>query len=92
MAINRAILSLVVCLSAATPALAQGDLLVGITWPDSLLVSFDPIQGVIVDTHLQLNPHERFRGLAYDRLHHRLYALARVSNNLYLIDPSRPGA
>ena len=88
---NRAILSLLVCLSAATPALAQGDLLIGITWPESLLVSFDPIQGEVVDTHLQLNPHERFRGLAYDRLHHRLYALAQSTNNLYLIDPSRPG-
>jgi hypothetical protein len=88
---SRAILSLLVCLSAATPALAQGDLLVGINWPESLLVSFDPVQGEVVDTHLQLNPHERFRALAYDRPHHRLYALAQSSNNLYVIDPSGPG-
>jgi len=88
---NRVIVPLLVCLCAATPAVAQSDLLLGITWPDSLLVTFDPAQGEIVETHLQLNPRERFRGLAYDRLHHRLYALAQVSNNLYLIDPSRPG-
>lgn len=91
MAKNRAIVSLLVCLWVATPAVAQSDLLLGITWPGSLLVTFDPVQGEILETHLQLNPHERFRGLAYDRLHHRLYALAQVSNNLYLIDPSRPG-
>ncbi len=91
MAKNQPILSLMACLWAATPAVAQSDLLVGITWQDSLLVTFDPAQGEIVETHLQLNPHERFRGLAYDRLHHRLYALAQASNNLYLIDPSRPG-
>jgi hypothetical protein len=61
--------------------------LIGITWSDSRLVSFDPYTGEITDTHAQLNQNEAFRGLAYDPNHNLLYALSQVENNLYSIDP-----
>jgi hypothetical protein len=69
------------------PAGAEDDVLLGIRWNDSLLVSFDPHTGVITDVHAQLDPNESFRGLAYDAHHNRLYALSQGNLNLYSIDP-----
>ena len=66
---------------------ANGEILLGITWEDSLLVSFDPNTGNIIEVHTQLNPNESFRGLVYDPNHNLLYALSQVALNLYLIDP-----
>ena len=63
------------------------EILVGITWADSRLVSFDPHSGVIKEKHAQLNPYEGFLGLAYDPNQNKLYALSQVENNLYSIDP-----
>lgn len=87
---KRAIVPLLALLSSISLAPAQEDLLIGITWPESQLVTFDPVQGRILETHLQLDPRRRFRGLAYDRTHHRLYALAQGTQDLYLIDPGTP--
>jgi hypothetical protein len=76
----------VVC-GAAPASYAEADLLLGITWGDSWLVSFDPWSGVITQWHTQLNPEEDFRGLTYDPGHRVLYACAQVSKNLYAINP-----
>jgi len=65
----------------------DGDNLIGITWNDSRLVSFDPDAGAVTEVHAQLNPYEGFLGLAYDPNHDKLYALSQVENNLYSIDP-----
>jgi hypothetical protein len=67
------------------PSLSQ-DTLVGVSWNDSTLLSFDPAAGAIVQRHLQLNPYEAFAALAYDPNHHRLFALAQSTQNLYAID------
>lgn len=69
------------------PDCADGDILLGITWTDSLLVSFDPYAGTITEVHTQLNPNDSFRGLAYDSNRNMLYALSQVNFNLYAIDP-----
>ena len=74
------ILALASCLAAAAE-----DTLLGVGYR-SVLVSFDPHAGVTLEQHLQLNPHEIFGWLAYDPSHHRLYALARNTENLYWID------
>src|SRR2546426_12535617 len=55
---------------------AQEDVLVGVTWSRSELLSFDPRSGITKEKHLQLNPYEDFRGLAFDARRRRLYALA----------------
>jgi hypothetical protein len=65
----------------------QAGSLLGITWGDSKLVSFDPYTGTITQVHAYLNPNEAFLGLTYDRNRNKLYALAEGSNNLYTIDP-----
>jgi len=65
----------------------QSDTLLGITWGDSKLVSFDPDAGVITQVHAYLNPAEVFRGVAHDPYRVKLYALAQSSWNLYEIDP-----
>lgn len=65
----------------------QSDTLLGITWGDSKLVSFDPYAGVITQVHAYLNPAEAFRGVAHDPYRGKLYALAQSSWNLYEIDP-----
>lgn len=61
--------------------------LLGITWSDSRLVSFDPFGGTITQVHAYLNPTEAFRGLTYDMTRGRYYALSQGSNKLYSIDP-----
>ena len=73
--------------AARAVAAAHKDHLIGITWGDSRLVSFDPYIGAVTEIHTQLNPREDFRGLAYDPNHNKLYALSQVENNLYSIDP-----
>ncbi|MFX0203915.1 MAG: CFI-box-CTERM domain-containing protein [Candidatus Hodarchaeota archaeon] len=74
-------------LGTSRPAITDDDILLGITWDDSLLVSFDPNTETITQVHGQLNPHEAFRGLTYDPNHNKLYALSQLGNNLYSIDP-----
>lgn len=59
----------------------------GITFTNSWLVSFDPQSGVISQWHTQLDPIERFVGLAYNPTTSTIYASAQVSDNLYSIDP-----
>ena len=59
----------------------------GITWGDSKLVTFDPDSGSIIQEHLQLNPNEHFRGLAYDSNQDILYASSQSNGNLYSINP-----
>ena len=61
--------------------------LIGITWGDSRLVSFDPYAGSITEVHAQLNPYESFRGITYDPNQNKIYALSQSENNLYRIDP-----
>jgi hypothetical protein len=61
--------------------------ILGITWDKSVLVSFDPIAGVILEKHAWLPPTENFVGLAYDSYRNMLYALAQVSFRLYSIHP-----
>ena len=63
---------------------SDGDL-VGVTWNDSVLISFDPENGQVSQRHVQLNPYEAFRALAYDRNHDILYALPQGTRNLYAI-------
>ena len=78
---------LVTCPQDSIPAPENDDLLVGVTWNTSRLVSFDPQTGEVTEVHAQLNPYESFRGLAYDANHDVLYVLSQVANNLYWIDP-----
>jgi hypothetical protein len=60
--------------------------ILGITWGNSVLVSFDPYTGTITEKHAWL-PRESFRGLAYNYNRNMLYALSQVNCNLYSIDP-----
>jgi len=80
------VLALLLGLGAEQSRSQQADTLVGLTWSRSELVSFDPHTGTRIEKHLQLNPYEAFRGLAYDARRQRLYALAQSSQNLYIID------
>jgi len=68
-------------------AFSSDDVLLGITWDRSELVSFDPNAGTILQVHTYLNPSEAFRGLAYDTNRAKLYALSQIAWNLYEIDP-----
>ena len=61
--------------------------LLGVTWDKSVLVSFDPYTGAIVEKHAWLNPNESFRGLAYNSKKNVLFALSQIDCNLYSIDP-----
>jgi hypothetical protein len=61
--------------------------ILGITWNGSVLVSFDPATGVILETHAWLPPAENFVGLAYDDRRNVLYAIAQVTRGLYAINP-----
>jgi hypothetical protein len=80
-------LRLLLLLLAVTPGeLGASDSdLVGITWSDSVLISFEPAGGSVAQRHVQLNPYEAFRALAYDRNHGILYALPQGTHNLYAI-------
>ena len=99
---------LLVC-GSGTVGLAQsppGDVLVGVTWSDGTLVSFDPSTGEILQRHVQLDANRSFTGLAYDRNHRKLYALSQGDHALFTLnadtlqlanvvslrtDPSDPG-
>jgi hypothetical protein len=59
----------------------------GITWTGSVLITFDPMLGAIVEKHAWLNPAENFVGLAYDSNRNLLFALSQVAGNLYSINP-----
>ncbi len=61
--------------------------ILGITWGKSVLVSFDPYTGTIIEKHAWLKPGESFVGLAYDCNRNKLYSLSQVSCNLYSIEP-----
>jgi hypothetical protein len=65
----------------------EDNILLGITWGESFLVSFDPYTGNITEVHAYLNPGEAFRGLAYDPNNNILYALSQGTNHIYAIDP-----
>lgn len=62
------------------------DVLLGVTWADSALVSFDPARGEVLGRHTLLPPDWAFTGLAHDRSRHRLYALSQGSFVLTVID------
>ena len=64
----------------------QGDVLVGVTWSDGTLVTFDPSSGGILQRHLQLDPTRTFVGLAYDRNHRKLYALSQGDRTLFTLN------
>jgi hypothetical protein len=83
---TESLLLLCLSLSSVSVPAADEDSLVGITWEDSVVVSFSPRNGAILEEHLQLDPYEAFRGLAHDQAHHKLYALAQSTHNLYTID------
>jgi len=59
----------------------------GVTWGDSALVSFDPISGQVTGNLAQLSAGESFVGLAYNSERNLLYAVSQVALNLYSIDP-----
>ncbi len=61
--------------------------ILGITWDKSVLISFDPYTGAIIEKHAWLNPQESFVGLAFDYNRNMLYALSQVTCNLYSINP-----
>lgn len=61
--------------------------LLGVTWSNSVLITFDPYTGAITEKHAWLNPNESFRGLAYNSNKNILFALSQVNCNLYSIDP-----
>jgi hypothetical protein len=61
--------------------------ILGITGSKSVLVTFDPYAGTIIEKHAWLNPNEVFVGLAYDSNRNKLYALTQATHNLYSIDP-----
>jgi hypothetical protein len=65
---------------------AATETLLGVTWQDSLLVSFDPSTGENVTTHRALDPDVAYTGLAYDRNHHRLYAMPQDVGRVDVID------
>jgi hypothetical protein len=67
---------------AQTPA----DVLVGVTWSDGTLVSFDPSSGAILQSHLPLDATKSFIALAYDRNHGKLHALSQVDHLLYTVN------
>ncbi len=66
---------------------SKKDVLLGIRWKDRWLVSFDPKAGTIIEWHTQL-PQGDYRGLTYDPVNNKLYALAQGSKKLYSIDPA----
>jgi hypothetical protein len=78
---------LLVCGSGAI-GLAQmsGDILVGVTWSDGALVSFDPSSGEILQRHTQLDLIKSFVALAYDRNHGKLHALSQGDPFLYTLN------
>jgi hypothetical protein len=79
---------LLVCESGAA-GLAQaspGDVLVGVTWTDGSLVSFDPSTGEILQNHVQIDANESFIALAFDRHHGKLHALSQGDHTLYTLD------
>jgi hypothetical protein len=61
--------------------------ILGITWGTSVLVSFDPYTGTIIEKHAWLKQGEDFVGLTYDSNRNMLYALSQVQCNLYSINP-----
>ena len=77
-------------LAASLTAEAKaGDQLLGIIYTGthhSRLVSVDLETAAVVRTYLQLDTHEAFVAMTYDRNHHRIYALTDWRNNLYAID------
>lgn len=68
--------------AASVPA----DVLLGVDWETSELVSFDPNAGEVVAEYMQLYPPGAYTGLAYDRNHHLLYAMSQDSHALTVID------
>jgi hypothetical protein len=63
-----------------------GDVLVGVTWSDGTLVSFDPSTGATLQSHVQIDPNQSFIALAHDRNHGKLYALSQGDHTLYTLN------
>lgn len=61
--------------------------LLGITWCNNDVVTFDPHTGTIKEVHGNLSCRGCFRGLAYDSKDEMLYALSQGDWNLYSINP-----
>jgi hypothetical protein len=64
----------------------SADTLVGITWEDSALVSFDAKAGEVIRRHAMLDPEVAYAAVVHDRNNHRLYALPQDRRDLYIID------
>ena len=62
------------------------DVLLGITWDRSLLVSFDPERGEVLEEHARLDPARAFTALAFDPDRHRLYAMSQGDFVLTIVD------
>jgi hypothetical protein len=75
---------------AIGPAQASpGDVLVGVTWSDGALVSFDPSSGQILQRYVPVDPRngdESFIALAYDRNHGKLHVLSQVDRTIFTIN------
>lgn len=71
---------------AAGRAQTSADVLVGVTWSGSNLVSFDPSSGAILQSHVQLDPSMSFVALAWDRNHGWLHALSQGDAVLTTLD------
>ena len=70
------IISITFIIFFSAVSLTQADTqILGITWDDSRLVTFDPYSGSIIQEHLQLNPNDN------------LYASSQSNGNLYSINP-----
>lgn len=65
---------------------SPGDVLVGVTWSDGTLVSFDPSTGATLQRHVQIDPSQSFIALAHDRNHGKLYALSQGDHTLYTLN------
>jgi hypothetical protein len=62
-------------------------LAIGMSWSLARLVTFDPVAGSIVETHLQMGP-QHFIGMTYDPVHDLLYTVPQGHHDLYAIDPA----
>jgi hypothetical protein len=72
--------------TSAGAASVPDDVLLGVDWETSELVSFDPNAGAVINQYMQMNPPGAYTGLAYDRNHHRLYAISQDSHALSVVD------
>jgi hypothetical protein len=67
-------------------AQTSAEVLVGVTWSDSTLVSLEPSSGAILKRHLQLDPARSYIALAWDRNHGWLHVLSQGDHTLTTLD------